>query len=504
MKKKMTAFAIIIAALLAAAGCGRVTALPAETSATASRTEEVSAGASSDNAATLAAVEAVEATVTKRDASGEYDASEAVVLDPAGDLTIRAAGVYLLSGSYTKTVVVDAGEEDKVQLVLQNADLAVEDGPAIYVKSADKVFLTAAAGTVNTVSDGESYTFTDSDTSVDAAVFSKEDLTVNGTGTLTITGNQKHAVVSKDDLTVTASDLTVIAAKAGLNGKDSVTLSGATVSIRAGSDGIRSDNDTDAAKGTVQAANSVITIEAGNDGIQAETAFAAADCEITVTSGGGSTARAADSSESYKGIKAGTSVTLAGGTYTIDSLDDAVHANGTVLISGGEYILTSGDDGIHADERAEVSDGKLTITAHEGIEGTCVLISGGEITIQASDDGINAARKVSGITPTVEITGGNLTITMGAGDTDGIDSNGDIRITGGTISISGSSAFDYDGSASFTGGTVIVNGQEVTTLPNQMMGGPFGGMGGFPGGTGEGQGGQGGGMGGYGGHGARP
>ena len=104
-------------------------------------------------------------------------------------------------------------------------------------------------------------------------------------------------------------------------------------------------------------------------------------------------------------------------------------------------------------------------------------IEGGDITIQASDDGINAGRKSNAYTPTVEITGGTVTITMGAGDTDGIDSNGNIIITGGTISVNGNSAFDYDGQATFTGGTVIVNGQQVTQLPNQMMGGGKGGMG---------------------------
>ena len=129
-----------------------------------------------------------------------------------------------------------------------------------------------------------------------------------------------------------------------------------------------------------------------------------------------------------------------------------------------------------------------------------MLISGGDITIEASDDGINAARKSSAYTPTVEISGGTVTITMGPGDTDGVDSNGNIIISGGTVSVSGQSAFDYDGSGSLTGGTVTVNGQQVTTLPNQMMGGPGGMGGGFGGdmggGFGGGPGGQGGGFGG--------
>jgi hypothetical protein len=167
-------------------------------------------------------------------------------------------------------IVVEAGAEDKVQLVLENALISNENGPAIYVKSADKVFLTAAEGTVNEISDGAAYTLTDDDTTLDAAVFSKADLTVNGSGKLTVSGSCKHALVSKDDLVVTAKDLSVTAQNVGLNGKDSVKLSGAAVSITAGSDGIRADNDTDAEKGFVSVADSTLRIVSGKDGIHIE------------------------------------------------------------------------------------------------------------------------------------------------------------------------------------------------------------------------------------------
>ena len=435
----------------------------------------------------------VDASVSSRDASGEYDAAEAVTLSPDGDLTIRSAGVYILSGEYEGMIVVEVGEEDKVQLVLANATITNEAGPAIYVRSADKVFLTAAEGTVNTISDGSNYTLTDEDTTLDAAVFSRDDLTINGSGKLTISGNYKHAVVSKDDLVITAKDLTVNAQNVGLNGKDSVKLSGAAVSITAGSDGIRSENGSDADKGFVSVADSTVTIVSGKDGIQAETVFYAENATLSITSGGGSGAGSGDASESYKGVKAGVSITIDGGVYAIDSLDDAIHTNGSILISDGAFTLQSRDDGVHANELAEIRGGTLTITASEGIEATYVLISGGDLTITASDDGINAARKSSAYTPTVEITGGTISITMGAGDTDGVDSNGSIIITGGTVSVNGNSSFDYDGTASFTGGTVYVNGQQVTTLPNQMMGGGMGGFGGGPGGQGGFGGGPGGG-----------
>ena len=432
-----------------------------------------------------AAVSDLDTSVSARDASGDYDVNEAVVLMPEDDLTITEAGVYILSGTYeNKMIVVDVSKDDKVQFVLQNAVLTNANGPAIYVRSADKVFITAAEGTENSISDGTSYELTDEETTLDAAVFSKEDLTINGSGKLTINGNYKHAVVSKDDLVVTAKDLTVNAVNVGLFGKDSVRLSAANVTVTAGTDGIRSKNGTDTSLGFVSAENSAITIQAGKDGIQAETVFLSNNSVIAVRSGGGGTVKKTSSADSYKGIKAGIAIIINGGTYAIDSLDDAIHTNGTVSITAGTFVLRSSDDGIHADEYIDISGGTFDVDAYEGIEATYVRISGGEITVQASDDGINAARKSATYTPTVEITGGTITVTMGAGDTDGIDSNGNIIISGGTIYVNANSPFDYDGSASFTGGTVYVNGSQVTSLPNQMMGG-FGGQGGFHGGMGS-------------------
>ena len=477
-------------ALFLLAGCA---------AAPASSAESFSAAGSSSGTVLTAALSASDpdTAVSKRDASGEYDASEAVTLSPGSDLTITEAGTYILSGEYEGMIVVEAGEEDKVQLVLENAAITNENGPAIYVRSADKVFITAAEGTVNVISDGSDYALTDDDTTLDAAVFSRGDLTINGSGRLTINGNYKHAVVSKDDLVITAKDLSVNAQNVGLNGKDSVRFSEAAVSITAGSDGIRSDNGSDADKGYVSVVDSTVTITSGKDGIQAETVFTAENADISITSGG-SGAWSGDSSESCKGIKAGVSISINGGVYAIDALDDAIHTNGSILIGGGEFTLRSRDDGVHANEKVEISGGSLNITAYEGIEAAYILISGGDVTIAASDDGINAARKSAACTPTVEITGGTVTITMGAGDTDGVDSNGDIIITGGTISVSGNSSFDYDGTATFTGGTVYVNGQQVSSIPNQFMGGGpggFGGQGGFGGGPG-GQGGFGGGPGG--------
>ena len=143
----------------------------------------------------------------------------------------------------------------------------------------------------------------------------------------------------------------------------------------------------------------------------------------------------------------------------------------------------------------QVDDGTVAVTAAEGIEGTYVQLNGGTVTVSARDDGINAAQKSSSYRATVEVNGGDITVSMGSGDTDGVDSNGDIIVNGGTIAVTGNSTFDYDGTGQLNGGTVIVNGQQVTSLPDQ-----FGGNGGRGGWGGNGGRGGWGGNGGRGGH----
>ncbi len=162
------------------------------------------------------------------------------------------------------------------------------------------------------------------------------------------------------------------------------------------------------------------------------------------------------------------------GLHAEDDDDDTI---GAVYIFGGAISVTAEDDGIHATTVVRIDDGEIEILAAEGIEGTQIQINGGSTVITAADDGINAAQKSTSLSPVFEMNGGEVSITMGAGDTDGVDANGEIRINGGTISINGQSAFDYDLTAEYNGGTVIVNGEVTDTITNQMMGGP-GGMGG--------------------------
>lgn len=160
------------------------------------------------------------------------------------------------------------------------------------------------------------------------------------------------------------------------------------------------------------------------------------------------------------------------GKNTITSAEDGINSEGDIKINGdGELTIQSGDDAIHADGKLEIESGTFDLTAHEGLEATYIIINDGKFTINASDDGINAANKSDAYSPTVEINGGNITIIMGQGDTDAIDSNGDLYINGGTLNITAQSPFDYDGTAKYNGGTLIVNGETVTEITNQFMGG---------------------------------
>ena len=217
---------------------------------------------------------------------------------------------------------------------------------------------------------------------------------------------------------------------AAIYSKDDVKILGdGTLNITSDLDGIFVNNDLEIESGT-------ITITSGDDGIVGD-----------------------------------DSILITGGTITVSSAGDSIKSDGIITIESGTLDLTSEDDGIHADGMIEINNGKINIKALEGIEATYVKINGGTITISASDDGINATNKSTDYSVKVEINGGDLTINMGQGDTDGIDSNGDLTITGGTINVTGQSAFDYDGTLTHTGGTLIINGEETNEITNQFGGG---------------------------------
>lgn len=425
---------------------------------------------------------------TDRDNNADYDENKITnVGEIDSEYEITSEGTYIFTGEITdKTITVNASENDKVQIVLDNASIKNANGPAIYISEADKVFITLKEGTQNSISDGSDYSITDDNGELDGAIFSRADLTVNGSGSLTVNGNYKHGIVSKDDLVITNAAINVTSKNVALNGKDCVKINGATLTLNAGSDGIRSDNDEDTTRGFVYIESGTLDITAANDGIQAETAIKIQTADIKIVAGGGSSANLNNSAESYKGIKAVSDILIYGGSFNIDSLDDSIHSNNTVCIEGGNFTLSSGDDGVHADTDLAISAGEMVISkSYEGLESSRIFVTGGRFDITASDDGLNAAGgndQSSGNNPfmgggfggpggfgmdafdngvgEIVISGGYMLVDASG---DGIDSNGTFALTGGIVLVcgptnNGNGAFDYGSGASVTGGVLIAVG----------------------------------------------
>ncbi|MBQ9006049.1 MAG: carbohydrate-binding domain-containing protein [Atopobiaceae bacterium] len=336
---------------------------------------------------------------TSRDLEQEADLVGATYLslESGKDVTISEEGVYVLVGDVTDvTVTVEADDAAKVQLVLDGVTITNGDSPAIYVKSADKVFVTTTEGTTSALSVTGSFV-ADGDTNTDAVIFSKDDLVLNGLGTLNIssTGN---GITSKDDLKVTGGTYQISCSADALEANDSIRIAGGSISVSTDKDALHAENDEDDTLGYVY---------------------------------------------------------ICGGTFSLDAADDAIHAT--------TYV--------------QIDEGTLDLSGGEAIEATYIQINGGDITVSAWDDGLNASYKSGSIgDPVIDIRGGNLKVTMAQGDTDALDSNGYLVVSGGTVDISGQFAFDFDYGSEFTGGTVYVNGEQVSQIVNSMMGG-MGGLG---------------------------
>lgn len=388
----------------------------------------------------------------------------------SGDVTITKAGCYVLSGSLKDgSVIVDA-KDQVVRIVLNNALLYSSDNAPVYVKEAEKVILSLPEGTNNTISDGKSYQL-DENQEPSAAIFSKDDLTINGSGSLKVTANVKNGIQSKDILKLMSGTYDITAANDGIKGKDALYIQDGTYVVHTDGDGLCTTNTE---KGEMVIEGGSFEITAKQDGMQSESSLMIYEGTFTITSGGGSVTTVTGTSMqpfgefddyqdmdavSAKGIKAVTSMTIQKGTFTISSLDDALHSNGSITLKSGSYRLSSDDDGIHADQTLKINGGTIDITqCYEGLEAGSITISGGTIKILASDDGINAASE-SG-QALLNITGGSLYVNAYG---DGVDSNQDITMSGGTLVVmgpqnDGNGALDYDGTFTIDGGTLIALG----------------------------------------------
>ncbi len=395
--KKIAALVLSASMLAALSACGisaKQTTDPAAETETVLETLAYETVESADTQAQTSDSE----LFTERDMNQTPDLSDAeeITLTDGETCTITEAGTYLITGTAENAqIIVDAAEDAKVQLVLDGLTVTNDAQPVLYIKSADKVFVTTT-DSENTLSVTGAFT-ADGETNTDAVIFSKEDLVLNGTGTLTISSTD-NGVSCKDDLKITGGTYVISCASDALEANDSISIADGSFTITAGKDGLHCENDEDQTLGGICILGGSLQIEAGSDGIQ------------------------------------GTTLT-------------------------------------------QIDGGKLQISAAEGIESTYVQINGGDVSIYATDDGINASQKSTACDVCIEITGGSLSVTMAQGDTDAIDSNGSILVSGGTVEISAQFAFDYVTTASHTGGTITVNGETVDEITESMMMGGFGGMG---------------------------
>jgi hypothetical protein len=408
---------------------------------------------------------------------------QAMAVDGAGvavsgsTVTITAGGTYRLTGTLADgQVIVAAPKDASVQVILDGAGITSSTSAPIYVKSAKSVAITLADGSTNYLADGASRPgATSAADEPNATLYSVVDLTIGGDGSLVVDGHYDDGIASKDDLAITGGSIAVTAVGDGIRGRDRLDVAGGTIVVDAGKDGLTSSNDEDPEKGIVAISGGTIQVTARGDGIQAETDVAITGGTIAIAAGGGSTA-SPSADLSSKGIKGTVDVTIDGGAITVDAADDALHSNGSLAIRGGTLLLASADDGLHADKTLDIAGGDVTIsTSYEGIESARITISDGRVRIKSRDDGLNAAggtgesavpgwpgQSSPGVASDYHLTmsGGYLVIDS---ETDGIDVNGSIEMTGGVAIVHGPTAqhdgaIDYDRTFTIGGGTLIAAG----------------------------------------------
>ena len=522
-------FAILLAASFFLSGCN-ILEDPTPTTSSDTSTTMTTAGQSRPDTGDTPVEEGTPVVVdfnktdsdmfTDRDGRDDYDRNKAVVIALNGNsvscnspavrvdgtiITICAEGTYILRGKLTNgSVVVNAKDTDKVQLVLDGAEITSKTSAALYAIAADKVFVTLAADTSNTLSNGGSFNDT-----TDGAVFARTDLTFNGTGSLKVESPAGHGIVCKDDLAITGGIYTIQSASHGVDVNDSFRAKAGSFQIDAGKDGIHAEDNDDAQTGFVYISGGSFDIQAEGDGISSALSMQLSGCTIDILAGGGhqngashssgnwgdfmgggmggprprATSTSTESSTSMKGLKAKAGLMISSGTITIDSADDGIHSSALAVVNGGNIKIATGDDGVHADTDLTITAGTVDIsTSYEGLEAVNVRITGGKISMVATDDGINAAGGTDSSggggrdqmfggpggpgghggasDGSIVIDGGDLYIQSSG---DGMDANGYLEINGGKTVVCGpnsgdTATLDFDTSGTINGGTFIGTG----------------------------------------------
>lgn len=507
--KKRVFIGVAIAFVLSLSGCSDVAdTTENNTKATKSSTEASIEDKTSQTNNSTASTAEISDMFTYREKDSSYDINTAVtvtlvdnnitcnsknVIVKDNTVTITSEGTYLITGTLTNgRIVVDAKDTDKIQIVLNDVNINCDTSAPLYVKQADKVFVTLAENSDNKLSNKSEFVAVD-DNNIDSIVFSKDDIAFNGSGKLTVNANYGHGIVSKDDLVFTGGEYIVTAQNHAITANDSMKIANVTFTLKSGKDGLHAENTEDVENGIVYIESGSMDITSDGDGIDASATVDVVNGTINITSGGGSenaekkkeemfgrggfdpnsTTTTDTETTSAKGIKSTGNMNIKGGAVNISSADDTLHSNNNLTISGGTITLSSDDDGVHADANIIISGGTVDITdSYEGIEGQTIEISGGNTTLVSSDDGLNAAggNDESGFgggmrkdefaadeNSYIKISGGTLKVDASG---DGIDSNGALYISGGETYVmgpsnSGNGTLDYDSTAEITGGIFI-------------------------------------------------
>lgn len=391
--------------------------------------------------------------------------------------TITAAGNYHLSGVLLDgQIIVDIEDDEETsRLILDGVDISSSTTSPLFVKSAEKVVIVLSDNSYNYISDAEEYVFDDEEEDEpNAAIFSKDDLSIYGNGLLAVSANYNDGIKSKDGLVLNATNLTVSSVDDGIVGKDYVHMVGGKITLNVEGDGLKSSNE-DADKGYVFIEDGTLNITSGADSIQAESNLKIANGQFSLISGGGSKASIGDD-DSAKGLKASIAIFITDGQFSINAADDAIHSNNAIQIDGGVFNIASGDDGIHSDTVLGLAGGDITITeSYEGIESAEITVDAGIVRIVSRDDGLNVAGgndsaqgpggrpgqdNFSSSDYFLYMNGGTIVVDA---EGDGIDVNGSAEMTGGRIFVSGptsngNGALDYDGTFNISGGVLIAAG----------------------------------------------
>lgn len=501
--KKRIAFILTLLLTVSLAACSAQPGALAETAIeTVQSTKAVIEIATNTSAVTVATTPTpeVEITANTHEADSDYtwDVNDEILITLNGStvsaestgvqiegstVTILTGGTYRLNGSLADgQVVVDSQDEQVVRLILDGVEIASSTSTPLYIANAEKIIVILAENSQNILTDGNDYAFASvEDEEPNATLFSAADLTLYGSGELTVNANFNDGIASKDGLIIASGTIMVNAVDDGIRGKDYVVVKDGSITINAIGDGLKSDNDGDAALGYIVIDNGEFSITAGGDAITAQTSVLINEGSLNLASGGGSGAWR-DVTLSAKGIKGLTSVTINGGNFIVNSADDSIHSNGEITINDGTFQLATADDGMHADTSLTINGGKIVVTeSYEGIESALITINAGSLRINASDDGVNVASGVDGSGgmfggrpgggqgQDMFTTAGDYYLYINGGyvvvnaDGDGLDANGGIVMTDGVVLVNGptnngNGAVDYLSNFTISGGTLVAVG----------------------------------------------